>query len=72
MKEEINSACFAKLPFRVRHHVLTQEEIEEEAVLSANLKRNFSKFTVYTNFLLMLLTDNVMQWYCEASTNREH
>ena len=45
MKEEINSACFAKLPFRVRHHVLTQEEIEEEAVLSANLKRKIWLFT---------------------------
>ena len=37
------------------HHVLTQEEVEEEAVLWANLKRNF-----YTNFLLKLLTDAVM------------
>ena len=36
-------------------HVLTQEEVEEEAVLWANLKRNF-----YTNFLLKLLTDAVM------------
>ena len=36
------------------HHVLTQEEVEE-AVLWANLKRNF-----YTNFLLKLLTDAVM------------
>ena len=36
------------------HHVLTQE-VEEEAVLWANLKRNF-----YTNFLLKLLTDAVM------------
>ena len=37
------------------HHALTQEEVEEEAVLWANLKRNF-----YTNFLLKLLTDAVM------------
>ena len=33
------------------HHVLTQEEVEEEVVLWANLKRNF---------LLKLLTDAVM------------
>ena len=69
MKEEINSACFAKLPFRVRHHVLTQEEIEEEAVLSANLKRKICLFT-HTNFLLMLLTDAVIVFE-EIDRNKE-
>ena len=29
------------------HHVLTQEEVEEEAVLWANLKRNFANKTFY-------------------------
>ena len=28
-------------------HVLTQEEVEEEAVLWANLKRNFANKTFY-------------------------
>ena len=45
MKEEINSACFAKLPFRVRtscFNTRSQEEVEEEAVLWANLTRNLA------------------------------
>ena len=29
------------------HHVLTQEEVEEEAVLWANLKRKFANKTFY-------------------------
>ena len=49
-------------------HVLTLTKIEEEAVLSANLKRKL--WNVYTNFLLMILM-NAVQCYCEVSRNQE-
>ena len=44
------------------HRVLNQEEVEEEAVLWANLKRNFADNALVClhKLSLMLLTDAVM------------
>jgi len=61
------------------HHVLTQEEVEEEAVLWANLKRNLANKAVVClhKLSLMLLTDAVIvlwernreQWTIFCSRN---